>query len=137
MVLIAWGPMLELGLDEVDAQHRRLVDLVNELDAAMREGKGEHAVGLVLDDLVPYTVYHFAYEERLMDDYRVSSAEAHKAEHRMLIDEVGTIRATYTSGSVSASDLMDLLKTWLTDHILKTDKAMAKELIAKGAKSAA
>jgi hemerythrin-like metal-binding protein len=127
--------MLELGFGDIDAQHHKLVDLVNELDDAMRVGRGQDVVGVVLDDLIHYTIYHFAFEERLMDEWQISSAEAHKAEHQQLVVEVSTFSGKINSGAVPASDLMALLQTWLIDHILKTDKALAKELQVKGAKS--
>jgi hemerythrin-like metal-binding protein len=135
MTLMTWGPMLELGFGDIDVQHRKLVDLVNELDEAMRAGRGQDVADMVLDDLIHYTIHHFAFEEKLMDEYQISSSAAHKAEHKQLIDEVTTLKAKITSGAIPIAGLMALLRTWLTDHILKTDKALAKELLAKGAKS--
>jgi hemerythrin-like metal-binding protein len=135
MTLMTWGPMLELGFGDIDVQHRRLVDLVNELDEAMRAGRGQDVADMVLDDLIHYTIHHFAFEEKLMDEYQISSSAAHKAEHKQLIDEVTTLKAKITPGAIPIAELMALLRTWLTDHILKTDKALAKELLAKGAKS--
>jgi hemerythrin-like metal-binding protein len=135
MTLMTWGPILEVGFGDIDVQHRKLVDLVNELDDAMRAGRGQDVADAVLDDLVNYTIHHFAFEEQLMDEYQISSAAGHKAEHEQLVVEVNAFRARIQSGSAPLSDLMALLQSWLTDHILKTDKALAKELLAKGAKS--
>jgi hemerythrin-like metal-binding protein len=137
MTLMTWGPILEVGFGDIDVQHRKLVDLVNELDDAMRAGRGQDVADAVLDDLVNYTIHHFAFEEQLMDEYQISSAAGHKAEHEQLVVEVSAFRARIQSGSAPLSDLMALLRSWLTDHILKTDKALAKELLAKGAKSRA
>jgi hemerythrin-like metal-binding protein len=138
MTLMGWGPMLQIGYADIDAQHERLVGLVNQLDDAMRAGHGRDVVGQVLDDLIQYTVHHFAFEERLMDQYEISSSAAHKAEHKTLMADVTSFKATFDAGSAAVStELMSFLRNWLSNHILKTDKALAKELLAKGAKSAA
>jgi hemerythrin-like metal-binding protein len=138
MALMAWGPVLQLGFGDIDAQHERLVELVNQLDDAMRAGHGRDVVGRVLNDLVEYTVFHFAFEEKLMDQYGISSTQAHKAEHKQLMADVGAFKTTFEAGSAPlTTELMAFLRDWLSNHILRTDKALAKELLAKGAKSAA
>jgi hemerythrin-like metal-binding protein len=138
MALMTWGAMLQLGYGDIDDQHKKLVELVNSLDDAMRAGKSREVLGGVLDELIKYTQFHFAFEEKLMDQYNISTTAAHKAEHQQLISDVATFQTKFESGSASVStELMSFLRTWLSDHILKTDKALAKELLAKGAKSAA
>jgi len=138
MALMTWGPMLQIGYGDIDAQHKRLVEVVNVLDEAMRTGKGRDVLGAVLEELVTYTQFHFAFEERLMAQYGIGSSAAHKAEHRKLIADVGAFKAKFDAGAVSVTtELMAFLRNWLSNHILKTDKALAKELRSKGAKSAA
>lgn len=133
---MTWGPMLQIGYADIDAQHMRLVELANSLDDAMRAGHGRDVAGSVLDELVRYTVYHFAFEERLMDQYGISSAPVHKAEHRKLVADVAAFKAKFDSGAATVTtELMTFLRNWLSDHVLKTDKALAKELLAKGVTS--
>lgn len=138
MALMTWGPMLQVGYGDMDAQHKRLVELVNQLDDAMRGGHGRDVVGPVLNELIRYTVSHFAFEEKLMDRYGISSSVAHKAEHKKLVADVSAFKAKFDAGSAAVStELMSFLRNWLSSHILKTDKALAGELLTKGAKSAA
>jgi methyl-accepting chemotaxis protein len=138
MALMTWGPKLQLGFADIDKQHKRLVDLVNVLHDAMRVGHGREIVGPVLNELVEYTVYHFAFEEKLMDRYRVDTAATHKVEHKKLVADVSAFKAKFDSGTANVTiELMEFLRNWLTNHILKTDKALVGELIAKGVKSAA
>ncbi len=138
MALMTWGPMLQIGYGDIDAQHKRLVELVNQLDDAMRAGKGRDVVGGVLTELVNYTVFHFAFEEKLMDQFGISTSAAHKVEHKKLVADVGAFKTKFDSGSAAVTtELMSFLRNWLSNHILKTDKGLAKELISKGSKSAA
>jgi len=130
--------MLQIGFGDIDAQHKRLVELVNQLDDAMRAGHGRDVVGKVLTELVEYTVFHFAFEEKLMDQYSLSSSATHKAEHKKLVADVDAFKTKFEAGSAAVTtELMSFLRDWLSTHILRTDKALAKELLAKGAKSAA
>jgi hemerythrin-like metal-binding protein len=138
MALMTWGPDLQIGFADIDRQHKRLVELVNQLSDAMQNGKGRGVVNSVLSELVRYTVSHFAFEERLMDRYQISTSAAHKAEHKKLVTDVTALQAKLDAGSLSVTvELMSFLHTWLKTHILETDKALAAELNAKGAKSAA
>jgi len=138
MALMTWGPMLQIGYGDIDAQHKRLVEIVNALDEAMRTGKGRDVVAKVLSELIKYTQFHFAFEEKLMDKYGIGSSAAHKAEHRKLIADVGAFKGKFDTGAASVTtELMAFLRNWLSNHILKTDKALARELAIKGAKSAA
>ena len=63
MALITWNNMLSTGVTEQDNQHKKLIDLINQLNDAMQAGKGSEVLGKVLAELVNYTVFHFGYEE--------------------------------------------------------------------------
>ena len=40
MPAITWGPQIQLGIEVIGSQHKRLVDLINELGQAMDDGRG-------------------------------------------------------------------------------------------------
>jgi hemerythrin-like metal-binding protein len=137
MAFMAWGPMFKLGFGDIDQQHQHLVEIVNELHDAMVK-KDRAAVSKVLNELVGYTVSHFAFEEKLMDQYGISTAAAHKAEHKKLVAEVSAFKTKFDTGSAAVTiELMGFLSDWLRNHILKTDRGLVQELLSKGAKSAA
>jgi hemerythrin-like metal-binding protein len=137
MAFMTWGPMFKLGFGDIDQQHQRLVEIVNELHDAMVQ-KDRPSVSKVLNELVRYTVSHFAFEERLMDQYGISTAAAHKAEHKKLVADVSEFKAKFDAGAATVTtELMAFLSDWLRNHILKTDRGLARELLAKGVKSAA
>lgn len=134
MTLLTWGPTMQVGFAAIDGQHKELIRLVNELESAMRIGKGRDVVGDVLKGLVDYTVNHFAFEEDLMDQYGITTAPSHKEQHKKLVEDVSEYQDRFHAGTAPMStELLTFLSRWLTNHILKTDKALAKELIAKGA----
>ena len=63
---IKWTNDLNTEIDVIDKQHRRIVDYINDLESA--HGKQDRElVRQVLDDLVDYTMSHFAFEENLQE----------------------------------------------------------------------
>ena len=64
--MFAWKDSYSIGVQEIDAQHRRLFSLADELHSAMNAGKGKVVLEQVLQNLITYTKSHFAGEERLM-----------------------------------------------------------------------
>ncbi len=137
MALLSWGPHLMVGFKPIDDQHEKLISLVNALDAGVRAGYSLNILGAVLDELIRYTEYHFTFEERLMDTYRIAETEEHKAAHADLTAEVVAFRDRFLDGGGNAAmPLLRFLRDWLENHILKTDKNLAAALIAQGASAA-
>lgn len=133
MPLLLWGPMLEVGVKEIDTQHRKLVDLANELADALKAGKGKDVLGKILTELVRYTQTHFGTEERLMDLHKYPATADHKQQHKDLVKTVSDFKAKFDKGDAALTDdLMNFLRDWLTKHIMNTDKALARDLKTKG-----
>ena len=121
--LISWSSRLALGVNEIDRQHRKLMDIINALYGAMRAGKAQSTLASLLDELAEYTVYHFNNEEKYFDRFRYAETAEHKRAHEKLKGQVMEFIGQFKSGRAEVSmDLMDFLKDWLTSHIMKTDK---------------
>jgi hemerythrin len=135
MALIAWGPALSVGVKEIDDQHKKLVDMVNQLNDAMSQGQGRQALGKVLNDLISYTQFHFRAEEKLMETNGYAATAAHKGEHHKLVQDVSQFKSKFDSGNASISiELMTFLRNWLSNHILNSDKKVGQSLNQKGVK---
>ena len=63
MALIAWNDSYSVKVKQMDEQHKKLVEMINQLHDAMKVGQGKQVVGDVLNALVSYTKTHFASEE--------------------------------------------------------------------------
>ncbi len=68
--LVEWSDTLSIGIPEIDDQHRVLIDLLNQLHAAIREQRGRAECGEILERLIEYTRVHFATEESVMSVFR-------------------------------------------------------------------
>ncbi len=56
--MIDWTDVLDIGLPEIDRQHRKLISLSNSLIQAMTIGKGKDVLSEFFEELKAYTVYH-------------------------------------------------------------------------------
>jgi hemerythrin len=132
MAFIDWNDTLSVSVELFDAQHKRLVALINELHAGMRARKGKEAVDTVLDGLVDYTRTHFAAEEAAFDAYGYPEGPAHKREHAELIAKVGDLHEKHHSGALFVSvEVLDFLADWLKTHIKQSDKRYGPFLAGK------
>lgn len=133
MSLMIWGPMFEVGVQQIDTQHRKLFDLANELADAVREGKGALPLGKILNELTTYTQIHFAAEEQLMSQHGYPATAEHKACHQELTKRVAEFKRALQAGDVAiVDDALQFFTAWLSKHIMEIDKAFAKALKQKG-----
>jgi hemerythrin len=127
--MFEWKPEYSLGVAALDAEHRKLFGMAEELHAAMMAGQARPALAGLLEALLVYTGQHFADEERLMRlrDYPLRAA--HKAEHDKLTRRAHAFREEFRAGRMAISvDLLSFLKDWLTKHIQGSDRQYAPYL---------
>ncbi|MEJ2345264.1 MAG: bacteriohemerythrin [Gammaproteobacteria bacterium] len=132
MALFQWDASYCVGIPEVDDQHEKLVGMVNRLDEAVTAGRDETAIDQILKGLLDYTRYHFGTEERLMEAAGLQDDEHYKKHKNQHIDFVNTVVEEVTAlrrnhEPVSAPLLQYLIK-WLVEHILGSDREMARHL---------
>ncbi len=134
--LIEWTDELSVGIQEIDEQHKILVNLINELYGAMIKGGAKETNGAILRRLVDYTKTHFTVEESLMRIMGYSDYDAHKKRHDDFVAQLKELQQKFDQGQVHISmELLNFLKDWLSNHIMKTDKQYGPYFLKKGAKS--
>jgi hemerythrin-like metal-binding protein len=132
MGFMEWNEKFITGVREADEQHKRLVDLINELYDAMSQGKGSEVIDKILYELAKYADYHFKTEEGLMSKYGYPELEQHKREHEAFTKKVQEFIESRKGGSLTLTmKVMNFLKEWLTNHILGTDKKYGPFLTSK------
>ena len=128
-----WDEKLKIGVERFDSQHKRLIELINRLYEAMRNGKANDVIAGVLDELVEYTVNHFSAEEAMLKLHKYPELDHHKGEHAALVGQVAELVERLKSGTGSlGTDVMNFLKSWLVNHIQGTDRKYARFLNSKG-----
>ncbi len=126
---IVWSSDLNTGIDVIDDQHKSIVDYINQLEYAISQGN-RATVGNVLNDLVDYTLSHFAFEESLQQEAGYAYAIPHKAIHDIFVKRVAKYQAEHKAGDDVAEQTHSMLSTWLVHHIKRDDMAYVSEVKA-------
>jgi diguanylate cyclase (GGDEF)-like protein/hemerythrin-like metal-binding protein len=124
---LVWNVAHEVGVREIDDQHARLVSLLNDLAAALRNGV-PHEVAL--REVICYAGFHFATEERLMRKFCYDGASAHREMHRRLLEDLHGLHLDGPKFSVSL--VVRYLQEWLLRHVDGADRDLAAAINAAG-----
>ena len=124
MALLVWQAELDTGIDVIDQQHQRIVALINQL----AEATGRDDQAAVLEELVDYTLSHFAFEEELLEESGYTFGPAHKRVHDMFVRRVGEYRMRFEAGEDITTELKGMLARWLFNHIRSDDKSYSKHV---------
>ena len=109
-----------VGDESLDAQHKQILGVINELYEAMQKGVDYKAVKPLLDRLVQYTVNHFRQEEESLLAHQYPDFAQHKALHDKMRQK--TIALRDNANLVTGRDLLLFLKEWWSNHIQEQDK---------------
>lgn len=129
--LIEWDPTYSIGLQEIDDQHKVLVNIINQIWDEVVSGAKSVRVLASIAELEQYTVTHFQAEENFMRSNAYSDFKAHKKRHDAFVERIRQERLAVESGKSFSLDLVNFLKDWLLNHILIEDRAYAQEFQPK------
>ena len=133
MAFIEWREEFATGIESMDTQHKKLVDLINALHTAMTERRGNEVMMPVLERLVLYTTVHFDAEEALMQKHGFPHFAPHRQEHEKLKAQVVDFQNQVKAGKTHISvQVLQFLREWLLNHIQNTDKEYGQFIAEHG-----
>jgi hemerythrin-like metal-binding protein len=132
--LINWSKSYSVGVSQMDKEHQRLIDIINNMYSAMRSGRSGDVIGSILDELIDYTKTHFAHEEKLMLEAGYTGFDVQKHAHVALVNQIIEIQNKYRAGTALGQEVMSFLKNWLINHIQGLDKKYGPVMNKKGIK---
>lgn len=121
MAYMEWTHDLDTGIKVIDDQHKRLVELINELHEASLHHDHDKSVH-AMEGLLDYTVTHFEFEEELMGQANYEFYKAHQRIHEIFMKKVAAFRERANSGEDVTEELLNLLQLWLRSHIKSEDR---------------
>jgi len=131
--IIRWSKEMELGIPEIDEQHKKLVDMLNEFYHELEEGHRDEAVHHFLEELEKYLQYHFEYEESLLQRINYPDTPNHKKTHEMFKKLYREEIEKFLKGDTKAlRELVAFTLSWLYTHIMRTDKKYANFMKENG-----
>ena len=126
---------INAGVELFDDEHKKLVQLIDDLHSALKSGKAHHILRNVLTDLENYTRNHFLDEERYMAKYNYPGYSIQKQAHGTFIKKLMEFKSQFEKSTIPPSlSVMNFLREWLTLHILQTDKQYASFFNERGVK---
>ena len=134
MKICEWNSDYSVGIAELDAHHRQLFEILNELFTLMGEGADDRSIIHVINELIDYTHYHFDEEEKIMAKMNFPDLESHKELHKQLIQALKGFYDEAQGGMAIfvAIKLADIGLSWLKNHILTVDHQYYEYMKAQG-----
>lgn len=129
MSYFEWNDNLSVHDALIDHDHKTLINMVNELHDAADLGQDYLSLSKILTRLANYTQEHFQREEDLMQASAYPAFKAHREQHRKLLERVIDLTHELENArTLVALETAELLRFWLTSHILLSDKQFAEYL---------
>ncbi|MDH4261458.1 MAG: bacteriohemerythrin [Spirochaetia bacterium] len=121
---ITWSNDLALGIDEIDEQHKVLIEILNDVYDTVNSGtRDEKRLKKIVDGMLRYVNFHFVTEEMKMIKTNYSDYKTHKAQHDAFVEKAMEFQAAFREGSTTLpEEMMGFLKDWLVNHIQGTDR---------------
>ena len=132
MAKIEWSDIFSLGVQSLDDQHKRFIELGNTILLAVRAGQTPRQIAAHFSKLREYTVYHFLDEEAFMRSVDYPELKAHIQEHEELKRLVRYHQEKlFKEKLVREKDVLEFLKRLLVDHVIYTDLKVKRFLNGK------
>ncbi len=126
MTTIQWQKAFSTKIKPIDEQHKKLLQILNDVDASKTQEK--ETIIRALENLFEYIDYHFSFEEALMKKADFSGYTRHKGLHDEITRVVQEYRENiHTEKAIDAHKLISFLVDWLIIHIMQEDKGFAQE----------
>jgi len=133
VLFIEWNERYSVHIEEIDSQHKKIFSIINTLHDAMKARKGQDVIGSLLGELVDYTYYHFATEEKYFRLCNYLHFDVHKSEHDLMRNLVAELKRKFDADTGTIIlEVMELLKDWLSDHVLGSDQKYGPFLNKQG-----
>lgn len=136
--IFPWYDSFNIGVMEIDEQHKKLVQLLNQVAGFISFQDDNLDLDTLIAELIDYATYHFRTE----DTYWVSTisnspfTQRHHASHERFIQRIAEFKQEIASldGELWLDKLLSFLVGWLVSHILESDKYMAllSEVVQSG-----
>ena len=122
MQLLQWKPTYSLGIPAVDLEHRKMIEMINDVYSRIDREQEEESVQTALADIHAGISAHFALEERLMRESAWPEYADHKDDHEELLDQIRDIMDAYSDDPESGTEILRRrLSDWFGRHFATFD----------------
>lgn len=125
MNVIEWDDAFSVGVVRLDADHRLLMAMINQLCEAWQAGKDGLVLDKLFDALLVYADVHFTREETVLAALGYDRLDEQRKAHAALKAEVLAFRDRHLAAAqpeALTAETAQFLRSWLLDHILGEDR---------------
>ncbi|MEZ7890820.1 MAG: bacteriohemerythrin [Candidatus Wallbacteria bacterium] len=143
MLKFNWENSFSIGIVEIDLQHKKFIDIINDLIESMNNFLDMASVEQNFERLMNYTAWHFGTEEEYMEKFEYPELDIHKAEHNRIFQKIVKIQEQFFQSTALSDenekmkvlfDLSGFLFEWLIKHIQQSDFKYAELFRKNGLK---
>ena len=121
-VQIEWKNEWESGNQEIDKQHRELVNFGNQLIFDVFSEEAKEKIEPKLDEFLNHVVYHFNSEEKILNCTKFTGTKEHSEAHKLIIADALRMKEAYLSGKLKPSAFFSFIfDGFIIGHMLKED----------------
>ena len=129
MSLFKWSSAHSVYLPEIDAEHRAIYRLGDELHKAVLAGADPARLQPIAANLLETAEQHFRHEERLMRAIHYTAFAWHKGQHDAVRKRSRALAKRIAGGdSAAIGELIEFLSEWLRGHMAVADRMMGARL---------
>ena len=124
MKRMIWKAECRMGNNDIDAQHRLLYAIANELIEIENPQNQEPEIKYLLRHLKDYVDTHFKYEEQFMEKHKYPNTTEHKQKHSKIVNEIKEALLNSRTLYQVKDNLENLMISWIQSHIMIEDKKL-------------
>jgi hemerythrin-like metal-binding protein len=117
----AWKAAFDTGIADIDAQHRTLVDLLNQCEHTARHDPHGLSPATVAR-LKSHALDHFALEESCLAAANFEGIDLHRTQHRYFASRMAELEALPCHASPALASLTAFLRKWFLFHVTGADR---------------
>jgi hemerythrin len=129
MEFFKWKESFNIGVEEIDRQHRSFLENLNACYEHLLEGKQSTPDFDLITRLKDYAATHFRYEEDLLHSSGFPQIKQHETQHRFFELQVAELEVARSGEKERATEsILPFLRDWFLNHILQQDKKIVHYL---------
>lgn len=118
-----WEDRYSVGIIEIDDQHKKLFETMNELLDGLRRHISEQHLAKITRDLIEYKKQHFLTEEKYFDLFQYPDRDTHVAKHLEFSKRLEELNTSSIQFTVEYGyELVEFLESWFAEHVLYADQ---------------
>ncbi len=125
---IEWHQDYEIGIEDIDQDHKRLFSIYNYFNTVAEQGTKSPCISTMFVLLSDYAIGHFRNEEAIMNSTKYPDIVNHIRQHNGFVRKLDKIRNRYEGGDDVREELFMFFRDWILLHVLRDDRKIGEHM---------